>query len=108
MHRLRRQLHRRAWAEIRNIETATNFAEVEHAIGNAVAKACGLWNVGVKQIRAKKAGPEALARFEYDRSYWMADEAINANAFRRLLASYIPERLRSCRMYFEFANRFGL
>lgn len=48
------KLHKKAYLEIKKIQSANNMLEVESAISDAIEKTFGLYNKGLLLVRMKK------------------------------------------------------
>lgn len=88
---------KKAWEEIKIIQSANNMLEIEQAISNAVEKTFGFWNKGLLLIRMKKLGQ--MGEFEHA----MRIRRTNFDNWQSLIRAYlvdmIPARFNNTLMY---------
>lgn len=108
------KVNKKAWVQIKQISQAKNMLEVESAIGEAVLRSFGLWNIGLMKIAMRKVaegdnGYVGLQK-EYGCHSWNNDfermkeiRDFNLKNYKSIalqyLYSFIPSRIRSVAMF---------
>lgn len=101
----RQRIQRRAGAELRNIENASNMLEVENALSNAMHKVFGSWNIGLKKCAAIRKGSFDPIAWENNRQRRAEAQYRFGEHARNIILSYVPARLRGTIMYSKLITR---
>lgn len=102
------KVNKKAFKEIRQIQTSSNMLEVESAINNAIHKTFGLWDLGLQKIAMRKGYNELCAiygcitwngNFELMKAVRYHNFDTHKEDVKQYLISFIPERMKVSLMY---------
>lgn len=100
-----RKCHKKAWEEIKNLQTANNMLEVEQLIEDAKGKTFGFWNNGIEMVRMRRLGlmRELEHAMRIRRSNWNNHVGLIHN----YLAEMIPNKFHNSLMYRKFMGHIN-
>lgn len=94
--------NKKAWQEIKKIQSAPNMLCVEGLINDALAKTFGVWNEGVMIIQMRKLGQ--MGKIERTVNIHRQNWDRHLSVVRNYLIGFIPERMYKSRMYAQMVG----
>lgn len=91
------KVNKRAWRQIKAIQSCTNMVDVNNHISTAILDTFKLRNLGLSKIYAMRNGTLAEWQKGKENNYnLMLSQARNIRAY---LLTFVPLQLRKCKMY---------
>lgn len=99
-----KKCQKKAWTDIKIIQSAPNMLAVESAINNAIEKTFGLYNEGLLIVGMKKLGQ--MGELEFVMRIHRQDFSNCSCIVRSYLIDLIPSRFHNTLMYRKLIGSF--